>query len=397
MNRNKIDAVILAGGKGSRISKHLKNIPKPLYNFSGISLLKFLINNISKYNINRIYIIGGYRGEKIYKYFHDTIVNFVKIHCIIEKEPLGTGGSLNLIKNKISKNFLLFNGDTIFDIDIKKFISQSKKNKINIAVTNNNSYLLNKKLNNIDIDKNKILIRKQSKKINGGIYYLNKKIFSLIKPKCSLENDILPNEINKKNVIGIYFKNFFIDIGTPANLILSKKIIPSFFKKPAFFFDRDGTINEDEGYTHKYKSFQFKPHVIKALKYLSQKNVYIFIVTNQAGIAKGIFSEKDFYKLHAQIKKYLLKKNIFINDVVFCPYHPQGRIIKYKKNSMFRKPGNLMIEKIFQNWLIIRSKSCMIGDSFSDKEAAIKSNLYFEFAQPNLLTQVQKICKKFKI
>ena len=85
MNRNKIDAVILAGGKGSRISKHLKNIPKPLYNFSGISLLKFLINNISKYNINRIYIIAGYRGEKIYKYFHDTIVNFVKIRCIIEK------------------------------------------------------------------------------------------------------------------------------------------------------------------------------------------------------------------------------------------------------------------------------------------------------------------------
>ena len=101
------------------------------------------------------------------------------------------------------------------------------------------------------------------------------------------------------------------------------------------------------------------------------KNRYfIFIVTNQAGIAKGKFKEKDFLKLHLYLKKKLSKENIFFDDIQYCPYHPKGKIKKYRKKTNLRKPGNKMVENIFKKYLIIKNKSFMIGDNLSDKLCA---------------------------
>ena len=123
----------------------------------------------------------------------------------------------------------------------------------------------------------------------------------------------------------------------------------------------------------------------------------IIIVTNQAGIAKGLYKEKDFYILHKKIKNYLLNRGIFINEIKFSPYHPNAIIKKYKKKSNFRKPGNLMIEELFSEWNIIRKKSFMIGDSSTDKLAAKKSRLYFEYPKNNIYNQIKQICKKYKL
>ena len=150
-------------------------------------------------------------------------------------------------------------------------------------------------------------------------------------------------------------------------------------KRPAIFLDRDGTINYDNGYTYKFNEFKFRPYVIKGLKYLSKKKYLIFIVTNQAGIAKAKFRISDLFKLHRKLKNYLHSKNIIINDIEYCPYHPQAKIKLYRKKTNLRKPGNLMIKKIFKKWCINHKYSFMIGDRLSDKIAAKKSRLYFEY------------------
>ena len=175
--------------------------------------------------------------------------------------------------------------------------------------------------------------------------------------------------------------------------MLKKKII-KYFKKPAVFLDRDGTINYDYGYIYKFSQFRFKPYVVKGLKYLSKKGYLIFIVTNQAGIAKGRFKVSDLLKLHKKLKIYLKKKNILINDIEFCPYHPKGIIKNYKKDSGYRKPGNLMIKKILKKWNVELKKSFMLGDRKSDKLAAQKSNIYYEYVGKNFYEQVKKIEKK---
>ena len=169
--------------------------------------------------------------------------------------------------------------------------------------------------------------------MNGGIYFFRKDILKEIpKKNFSLENDLLQKLIIQKKIQGKFFNNFFLDIGSKYYLNLAANKLLKEFKKPAIFLDRDGVINYDYGYVFKYKNFKFREGVLKGLKYLIKKNYYIFIVTNQAGIGKNIYSEKDFICLHKKLNENLSKSNIFIDDIQYSPYHIKAKIKKYKKN-----------------------------------------------------------------
>ena len=139
-------------------------------------------------------------------------------------------------------------------------------------------------------------------------------------------------------------------------LKFQKKKLKKYFKKPAAFLDRDGVINYDLGYVHKKKDFKLKKGVIDGLKILKKRNYFIFIITNQAGIAKGIFKEQNFFELQFFLNKKLSKHNIMINDVQYSPFHPKGKILKFRKNSNLRKPGNQMIKNIFNKFIIDKKK-----------------------------------------
>jgi D,D-heptose 1,7-bisphosphate phosphatase len=399
MNFKNTDVVILAGGRGSRIKNLTNIIPKPLIKFKNKPVLSLILNHISKYNFNKITILAGYKGAQIYKKYHNKYYNFIKINCIIEKKRSGTWGALFKVRKKIKKNFILINGDTIFNANLENFLKfQLKKEDMVMLISNNHLYEENKKLTNIKIDrKNNIIFDKNSSFINSGYYYISRKIFKKkYLNKESLENDVIPELIKEKRIKGLVENKIIIDIGTKNNLINARRIIPEITTKPAVFFDRDGVINYNYGHVFKFKNFKFKPGIIKTFKFLSKKNIYIFIVTNQAGIAKGLYTIKDFHILHKKIKEYLANKKIFINDVKFCPFHPQATIKKYKKISNYRKPGNLMIEEIFFDWNILRTKSFMIGDSVSDKLAAKKSKLYFEYPKKNIYRQLKEIFFKMR-
>lgn len=173
-----------------------------------------------------------------------------------------------------------------------------------------------------------------------------------------------------------------------------KRKISSFLKKSAAFLDRDGTINYDYGYVYKFSEFKLRPHVLKGLKYLTKNNYLIFIVTNQAGIAKGKFKISDLRKLNKKVINFFNKNGVIINEIQYCPYHPNAIINKYKKKTNLRKPGNLMIKNLKKKWKIDFKKSFMIGDKKSDKLAAIKSKLYFEYVKKNFFNQVKNINEK---
>ena len=377
-----MDLVILAGGKGTRLKKLIKNIPKPLAEFNKIKFLDYLLNFYCKFNLKNIYIIAGYKGAQIYKQYNNSERNFVKISCYIEKTPLGTGGGLRLIKNKLSKNFFVVNGDSLHHFDIFELIKLKSKNYQVLALTKLTKVLKNeKKYNNLLLKKRGVFISRAKKNINisSGVYLFDKSIFKYFNKKIiSLEDDIIFKLINEKKILGIIKKNnFFLDIGTPKDFKKANKKLFKLFYKPALFLDRDNTLNYDNGYTHKVKGFRFKKNILKILK-KAHKKYYIFIVTNQAGIAHGIFKIKDLANLHRFIKNFIYRyQKIFIDDIRYCVFHPKAKILKYRKKSYYRKPGNLMIEDIFKKWLVNRNKSYFIGDNINDKIAAEKSNLKF--------------------
>jgi D-glycero-D-manno-heptose 1,7-bisphosphate phosphatase len=393
----RVDLVILAGGRGNRISKLTKKIPKPLIKINNIPFIQYLLNYYSKYNLNKIYILTGYRGDKFLK-FHKKLSNLVPIECVREKKKLDTGGAIFQLRNKIKNNFIVINGDSFIDYNVTEFIKKKMKKEIiaKIILTKNNNYLSNNKLSKLTIDK-KELVTSNGTLMNSGVYLFKKEIFKYLKlRKISLEKEIIPNLIKKKLIQGVSSNKKFLDIGTYANLSKAKNFLRKNINLCSVFFDRDGVINIDKNYLFKIKDFKFRKNVIKTLKFLNHKKINVFIVTNQAGIAKGLYSENDFLKLSRQVKTLLDKKNIYISDIEYCPFHINAIIKKYRKNSQFRKPGNLMIKKIKKKWGIISKKTFMVGDQLSDYKAAKKSGIYFEYVENDILKQVKRINKKMK-
>ena len=289
-----LDLVILAGGLGSRIRNITKKKPKPLIKFGKLSFLKNLINHYAKYNFNKIYIIAGYKGELIKKEFNNKVINLTKIECILEKKLKGTGGALSELKKKKLKNFMLANGDSYCPLDLNHFIKNTKNKIIKISLVKNNNYKKNNTLSNLNIKKNKIIYGKKSNFMNSGIYYINKNILNnLSKKHFSFENDYLKKLIINNKVYGEKYYDELIDIGTFSNLKIAKKKLPNIFNKPAIFLDRDGVINYDYEYVCNKKQFKLRKNVYRGLKYLSKLNYYVFIVTNQAVIERGYYTEKN--------------------------------------------------------------------------------------------------------
>lgn len=222
--------VILAGGKGKRLRSITKNrIPKPLVKLNNKPFLNLLLNYLSRFKIKKIYIIAGYKGNKIKKLFHKKKIKNVTIDCLIEKKPLGTGGALNLIKNKIKNKFILINGDTFFKINMDKIFNYNLNNSVGLCVLTKqvqNSETV--KLLNVNVSKRKIIFVKKSNFINSGTYLFSKKIFNYLNLKNqSLENDILPRLIKREKILGIKKNAIFFDIGTPKTIKKAQKIVNS--------------------------------------------------------------------------------------------------------------------------------------------------------------------------
>ena len=166
-------------------------------------------------------------------------------------------------------------------------------------------------------------------------------------------------------------------------------------KNKALFLDRDGVINKNFGYVFSIKNFVWLKNVKRAIKYAYNKKYLIIVITNQSGVARGIYTENDVKKLHKEVNKELKKINCKIHDFFYCPYHPKYGNRKYRKNSYLRKPNPGMILKAVKKWNIDLSKSLMIGDKKTDSQAAKKSNLYFEFVRNNFYKQVKRITNSY--
>ena len=393
MNFKVYDLIILAGGR-HRIKKYLNNNPKPLIKIDTSSILDKILFQVCKYQFRRIFILTGYKSEKIFKKFNNKLINFNKITCIREKKLLGTGGYIKNNLNQFTKSFYVIMLIVVM-ISITKFNDLKISNAYGkIILTKNNDYK-QQKLSNLIIDKNnKVkLTNKKNSLMNAGIYFFKRKCFEqkvMNNSHISLEDEIILPLIKNNKILGLQNKNFFLDIGTPKNLLRAKNLFKKNLLKPGIFLDRDGTINEDYGYVHDFNKFKLKKNILKTLKYLKNKKVYFFIVTNQAGIAKKKFTLNEFNIFHTKFKNFFSKEKIYFDYVAFCPFHKDALLLKYKKKSNYRKPGNLMVKFILKNFYVDLKKSIFIGDSKKDYLCAKKSNLKFIYYSKNIIQEIKK-------
>jgi D-glycero-D-manno-heptose 1,7-bisphosphate phosphatase len=166
------------------------------------------------------------------------------------------------------------------------------------------------------------------------------------------------------------------------------------------FLDRDGVINSrhlNNGYVGLLKHFRWVKGAIKAIKFFNEKNYKVVVVTNQSGVARGFFTIKDVKKIHSYIQKKLKKNDAKIDAFYFCPFHKNGIIKRFKKNSLLRKPNIGMFRLTEKRWNIDKKNSFMIGDQKTDIEFAKKAKIKgYLFNQNNLHKYIKKkIFKKY--
>ena len=379
-------AVILCGGRGSRLNELTKKVPKPLLKVNNKPFVEYQIENLSRHGITEIILLCCYKYVLFKRKYHKKKVMNSKIICLNEKIPLGTGGGLLKFKDKLNKYFYVLNGDTIFDINYLDFQKKlKKKNYICIATTNKKGLRYGK-------------INYSNANINAGIYILNKKIFKFFhKGFISLENDIFPKVKKLKKIQTVFYeknKHNFLDIGIPSDFKkASKKIVKSYIK-PAIFLDRDGVINEDYGYVHTKNKFIWKKGIFNLIKFFNDNNYYVFVITNQSGIGRGYYTITEVNNLHNWVQKKLIEQGAHIDKFYIAPYFAGNR--KYKdKDKKLRKPNTGMIDLAFKEWKLNKKNSIIIGDQKSDEQLA--KNTKINFIMVNKKNNLKKILNKIKI
>jgi D-glycero-D-manno-heptose 1,7-bisphosphate phosphatase len=208
----------------------------------------------------------------------------------------------------------------------------------------------------------------------------------------SLETDILPKMVADGRVVSILAPegSYFIDIGLPDTYLRADEELMRHRRRPAIFLDRDGTLNVDRCYTHKITDLSWQPDARQAIKDANDAGYYVFVVTNQAGVARGLYNESDIVAFHAEMQAQLYQIGAHIDAFEWCPFHVDGTVAAYRQDSRRRKPSPGMIEDLVDVWPVDMSRSLLIGDSADDMKAAEAAGLVgIRYTGGSLLDLVQ--------
>jgi D-glycero-D-manno-heptose 1,7-bisphosphate phosphatase len=402
-------AVIMAGGKGTRIASVNSQLPKPMLLVAGKPVLEHQIACLKRQKITEIILVIGHLGDEIKKYFGDGSNNSkvtgrpfgVHISYIEEKEPLGTGGALYLLKDTLKEDFLLINGDIIFDVNLEKFFFYHKKrNALATLFTHPNNHPYDSGLIQSDSEGRVIgWFHKEERRlwyrnqVNSGLHVLSPKILEPLHhlEKLDLDRNLLRPLIPSGKLYAYFSSEYVKDMGTPDRLhevekdILSGKVAARNLscKQKAVFLDRDGTINKYVGFLTNIDDFKLLPGVAEAIRLINQSGYLAIVATNQPVIARGEITEEQLCEIHRKMETLLGREGAYLNDIFVCPHHPDkgfaGERPEYKVVCNCRKPKPGMLLDAAKKYNIDLKHSFMVGDSESDMGAGSSAGCHVAY------------------
>lgn len=166
------------------------------------------------------------------------------------------------------------------------------------------------------------------------------------------------------------------------------------FARPTAFLDRDGVLNVDHGYVYRPHELEWIPGAPEAVRLLNDAGYIVIIVTNQSGVARGLYEEADIHRFHAHMQEVLATNGAHVDAFYYCPHHPQGSIARYAMTCQCRKPATGLLEQAVRDWPIDRARSFLIGDRDGDMAAAANFNLKgikFDSRTDDLVTLVRQV------
>lgn len=416
--------VIMAGGRGTRISSVASDIPKPMIKIEGKPVLEHEIECLRDQGFTDIILTVSHLGNIIMDYFKDGSQLGVHIEYFFEEEPLGNAGALFKIKDKLTEDFLLLNADAVFDVDFNRFVEYHKSHGGLVTLfTHPNSHPYDSGLIIAD-EKGAVLqwLAKEDNRpefyrnrVNAGLHVISPKVLDveINTPKVDLDRQLLKPLSGTGQMYAYDSPEYIKDMGTPERY---ESVCKDFHngkvqaknlhnKQKAIFLDRDGVINKYVGFLRDINEFELIEGVPEAVKTINESGYLAIVVTNQPVIARGEVTYEELHEIHNKMETLLGKEGVYLDAIYYCPHHPhkgyEGEIPELKFDCDCRKPKPGMLLKAAEDFNIDLKQSWMIGDSESDiaagKTAGCKTAFIGEsetdISYKNLLDAIKEICK----
>ncbi|WP_430409969.1 HAD-IIIA family hydrolase [Kordia sp.] len=393
-------AVILAGGKGTRLGKISEKIPKSLQLINAIPILHHQIALLAKYGVSEIYIITNYLYDKIEDSLQE-MQQYKDLKIVVHKESkeLGTVGGIKEIEHQLTADFFVLYGDIMLDVDVSRIAKFHSKNKSDATlVVHPTDHPKDSDLLGVNTsDKIIEFYPKHERNLeavhpnisNAGLYLFTPKLFPFLAKgvKADFGKDIFPKIVDKLNMYAYNTPEYLKDMGTPDRIekvrndfatgIVQTKNLEH--KQKAIFLDRDGVINKLSGYISKPEQLVVFEHAIKAIKKINASDYLAIVITNQPVVARGLCSIEELQQIHHTLEFTLGNSGAKLDAIFFCPHHPdkgfEGENISYKKECTCRKPNIGMIENAVAKFNIDVKKSYVIGDTWRDIECGTNAKM----------------------
>lgn len=389
--------VIMAGGKGTRISSVASDIPKPMIQVEGKPVLEHEIECLREQGFDDIIITVSHLGNIIMDYFGDgsaispvTGKTFgVHIEYYFEEQPLGNAGALFQIKDKLDSDFLLLNADAMFDVDFNRFVDFHKSHGGLVTLfTHPNSHPYDSGV--IIADEHGAVERWLTKEddrpkyyrncINAGLHVISPKILEtdIMTSKVDLDRQLLKPLAGTGKMFCYNSPEYVKDMGTPDRYysvcedfkegrVKGKNLVN---KQKAVFLDRDGTINKYIGFLRDLDDFELIDGVASAIKAINVSGYLAIVVTNQPVIARGEVSFEELQEIHNKMETLLGEQGAYVDAIYYCPHHPhkgyEGERPELKIECDCRKPKPGMLLQAAKDFNIALEHSWMIGDGEND-------------------------------
>lgn len=397
--------VIMAGGKGTRISQLFPDIPKPLIEIKdkdGMSrpVLERELISLRDQGFTDVLLTVSYMHEKIENHFGDGSSLGMNITYFVEEAPLGNAGALFKVRDWLGDEpFLLLNADAVFDVDFRRMADyHANKGGLVTLFTHPNSHPYDSGIVIADEDGEVIkwLTKEDARpdyyknRVNAGLHVIDPKALDMcgidsdkIGPdyKVDLDRMILKPLCGTGKMYCYDSPEYVKDMGTPerfaqvssdfASGVVEAKNLSH--RQKAIFLDRDGTLNKYVGFLRDINEFELLDGVTDAVKEINASGYLAVVVTNQPVIARGEVTVPELNEIHNKLETLLGNDGAYIDGLYYCPHHPdkgfEGEIPELKFECGCRKPKPGMLIKASEDLNIDLKASWMIGDGRNDVEA----------------------------
>lgn len=378
------EAIVLAGGFGTRLAHVVPDVCKPMAPVAGRPFLRFIMDQLAAAGVERVVVADGYRREQIEGFF-GTGYRGMDIVYSPEETPLFTGGAVKQALARCEGDWVfVMNGDTWLDVDFAAMEAVAEDApegvKVVVAVKRMRGF---ERYGTVGVDAAGAITAFHEKRpctdglINAGVYLVRRDALDAMPAKFSLENDWFERVVTDGALHACVCEGDFIDIGVPEDYERAQSMLAPLARDwKLAMFDRDGTINVDTGHLFEPAKLELIPEMVEIMAHYAADHDYkVVVVTNQAGIAKGLYTEADMRALHRHMAERLEELGACVDAWYFCPHHPD-----YTGPCDCRKPAPGMLLAAMRDFDADSADCVMYGDKPSDEAAATTAGVEFVYA-----------------